>query len=247
MTNTELAIKAKAGDKGALATLWASVAWLCFVHARRYFPLCKRAGIEEQDLKQECFFGFLRALDAFDPTGGRGFYPYLKFNIWNACAEALGIRNGRDMPKRPVSLQSPLGESEDAGSLQDLLPDQDAGQPFEDAEERVYTGQLHKALDDLLQEIPERRAAAVRARYFDGAAQRETAAAMCVSLSRVGQLEHQGLRDLKQAAARTHALDQYREFVISGCACRGTGFKAWERGGSVEERITERLYDRGAL
>lgn len=247
MTNTELAIKAKAGDKGALCALWECTSNLCFFHAKRYFPMCERAGIEEQDLKQECFFGFLRALDAFDPDSGNSFNSYLKYNIWIACADALGIRNGRDMPKRPASLQSPLGDGEDDGSLQDLLPDQGAGQPFEDAEERVYTGQLHKALDDLLQEIPERRAAAVRARYFNGAAQRETAAVMGVSLSRVGQLEQQGLRDLKKAAARTHALDQYREFVISGRACRGTGFKAWERGGSVEERITERLYDRGAL
>lgn len=244
MTNDELAAKAKAGGKDDLSALWECCERLCYFHAKRYFPLCERAGIEEQDLRQECFFGFLRALDAFDPDGEWYFGTYLRYHIQNVCAEALGIRNGKQM-RVPASLQHPL--EDDGGELQDLIPDPDAQQPFEDAEEQLYTEQLHKALDDLLHEIPERRAAAVRARYFDGATQIETAAALGVSNSRVGQLERQGLRDLKQAAARTHRLDQYREFIISNRAYRGTGYQAWKHGGSVQEKTVLELEWRGVL
>lgn len=244
MTNTGLAIKAKAGERWAISDLWERVEGLCYFYAKRYFPMCDWAGIEEQDLRQECFFGFLRALDAFDPDGEWYFSTYLRHHIHNVCAEALGIRNGKQMCV-PVSLQDPL--EDDGGELQDLIPDPDAQQPFEDAEEQLYTEQLHKTLDDLLHEIPERRAAAVRARYFDGTTQIETAAALGVSNSRVGQLERQGLRDLKQAAARTHRLDQYREFIISNRAYRGTGYQAWKHGGSVQEKTVLELEWRGVL
>lgn len=242
MTNEELAVLAQAGDRAAGAKLWECTRRLCFRLARRFFPLCERAGIEREDLEQEIYFGFREAVTAFNPTGGDKFTSYLKYPVWKACAAALGIRNGRAMEPRPASLQSPLDDA--GGELQDLIEDETSGQPFEAVEEQLYTAQLHRALDALLDELPDRDALVIRARYFEGRPQRETAAALGCAVSRVGQLERRGLRALQK---KPQALAEYREHIISSHAYRGTGLGAWKHSGSVEERIVERLDERGAL
>lgn len=217
MTNEELAVQAKAGDRAARDNLWECVRRLCCQLARRYFSLCGRAGIEREDLEQELYFGFLAALDAFDPASGNRFTSYLQFHVWNACAAALGIRNGRALCPRPASLQSPLGD-EEGGELQDLIADETSEQPFAEAENRLYCVQLRALLDDCLN------------------------GRLGVSPQRVHQLEFAGMRQLRRQA---HRLQAFRDGVIRTQSYHGTGLSAWRRGGSVQERTMLYLEDRG--
>lgn len=229
MNHEELAVRARKGDRAARDTLWEAVQRLCHHLARRYFPLCAQAGIDPEDLSQELYFAFLAALDAFDPTSGNKFTSYLQYPVWNVCAAALGIRNGKRL--RPVvSLQRPVGDEDSA--LQDLLEDPAGGQPFEDAEHRLYLASLHTALHDCLNALDDRQAATIRARYYDGLTLAEIGARLGCSAEYARQLENKGLRRLRcpQFARRLRA------HLLTEEAYHGTGFTAWKRGGSVQER-----------
>ena len=241
MTNEELAVQAKAGDRAARDNLWECVRRLCCQLARRYFPLCERAGIEREDLEQELYFGFLAALDAFDPASGNRFTSYLQFHVWNAFAAALGIRNGRAMCPRPASLQIPLGD-EDGGELQDMIADETSEQPFAEAENRLYCVQLRALLDDCLNGLDVRQADVIRSRYFCGHSRGQTAGRLGVSPQRVHQLEFAGMRQLRRQA---HRLQAFRDGVIRTQSYHGTGLSAWRRGSSVQERTMLYLEDRG--
>lgn len=243
MTNEELAALAQAGDAAVLTELWKNTRRLCWKIAGKYLALAERAGMEREDLKQECYFGFLGALRAFDPASGNKFTSYLNYPVWNACADALGIRGGRRMKPRAVSLQSPL-DDEDGGELQDLVEDKAATKPLEDVEDQAFCDQLRETLEKLLDGIDARQALTLRARYFEGKGQKETAAALGCAPSRVGQLEGKGLCALRHPR-RVRQLRQFREEIITTHAARSVGFSAWKGGGSVEERIVERLEEKG--
>lgn len=243
MTNEELALRAQAGDLDARNQLWEAVRRLCYKLAHRFFPLCQRAGIERADLKQELFFGFLAALDAFDPDKGYLFNSYLEYTVRKACANALGIRNGKRLDP-PASLQTPVGE--DCDELQDLIPDTTSGQPFEDAENRVFNEQLHAALDTCLDALDDRRRETICARFYDGLTLAEVSKQLGCSPQRVRQLEKDGLRELRKPQY-TRRLAPFREQIISTRSYHGTGYQAWKRCGSVQERTLVYLENKGLL
>lgn len=243
MTNEELALRAQAGDLDARNQLWETVRRLCYKLAHRFFPLCQRACIERADLKQELFFGFLAALDAFDPDKGYLFNSYLEYAVRKACANALGIRNGKRLDP-PASLQTPVGE--DCDELQDLIPDTTSGQPFEDAENRVFNEQLHAALDTCLDALDDRRRETIRSRFYDGLTLDEVSKQLECSPQRVRQLENDGLRELRKPQY-TRRLAPFREQIISTRSYHGTGYQAWKRCGSVQERTLVYLENKGLL
>lgn len=150
-------------------------------------------------------------------------------------------RQKRDPLGQSVSLDEPvIGEDGSATSRGDLVPDEQAIQPFADADEKLYTAQLHNALTQCLSTLEPPQADAVRCRYYDGLTLAETGARLGCNAEYARQLEYKGLRKLRHPA-NTRRLEQYREQIISTHAYHGTGLTAWKYGGSVEERIIERL------
>ena len=217
MTNEELALRAQAGDLDARNQLWEAVQRLCYKLAHRFFPLCRRAGIERADLEQELFFGFLAALDAFDPDKGYLFTAYLDFAIRNVCANALGIRNGKRL-EPPASLQTPVGE--DCDELQDLIPDTTSGQPFERIEDRIFIEQLRTVLDACLATLEQTQQAVIRARFYDQLTQAQTGSRLNIPVERARQLEQSGLQRLRRSKA-IQRLASFREHSVFPLCCRG--------------------------
>ena len=204
MTNEDLVIKAKAGDRDALAQLWEQnrglLATLFSELARKAGARMAALGVTWEDVEQSFF------LD-----------------------ESVSGEDGS---------QTPRGE---------LVPDPAAGRQFEDAEERLYTAQLHADLEDCINTLDERRAAVIRARYFEDKTLSEIGERFGVNTSRVGQLERDAMRKLR-SGRNIQRLRQYREMIISKHAYHGTGLSAWKYGGgSVEEWTLVYLEGKGLL
>ncbi len=197
MTNEQLVVAAKAGDRAALTELWENTRRICYRAAMRYRALCESSGIDWEDIEQVCFFGFRKALQTFDHSRGVSFCSWLSFPVRNAALEALGLRGKKELPPQPVSLQAPIGEGEDDGSLQDILPDD--CQPQQAVEEAVYIEQLHAALERALAELPDRRAEAVRRVFLYRQTRAEAARCMGCSAARVGELVRLSLAALRKS------------------------------------------------
>ncbi len=239
MNNEELAARAKTGDNDALMALWTAVRRLCFQIARRYKNMLAWAGYTSEDIEQTLFLAFYAALDAFNPSSETKFTSYLQYPIMSTLRAALGIRDRRDLPPALLSLDEPIGDGKDA-TRGDLLPDSRAAQAFEDAESRVWSEQLHDALDVCIDALETKQAKAVRGAYFEGLTAEETGKLLNVSTSRAAQLKKAGLRKLRQGKS-LRRLRAFRDEIISTQAYHATGFNAWKSGGSVEERIVIRL------
>ncbi len=239
MSNEELAARAKTGDNDALMALWEAVRRLCFQIARRYKNMLGWAGYTDEDIEQTLFLAFYAALDAFDPSDGNKFTSYLQYPIMSTLRAVLNIRDGKQLPPAPVSLDCPLDDDESC-TRGDLLPDSRAEQAFEDAESRVWSEQLHSALEKCLDSIDEQTAAIIRSRFFDGLTREALAKQSGISTARAQQLERKGMRQLRQGK-NLRRLKAFRDEIISTQAYHATGFNAWKSGGSVEERILLRL------
>ncbi len=239
MVNEELAIRAKAGDAAALMELWESVRRLCFRIAGRYENMLSWAGYTNEDTEQTLFLAFYAALVAFEPSSGNKFTSYLQYPVMNVIRAALDIRDGKKLPPVPVSLDEPIGETNDGDTRGSLVPDPDAKQAFENAETRIWNERLHDALEQCLDTLEEKQAEAVRGTYYKGLTAAEVGECLGISASQATQLKQSGLRKLRHGK-NLQRLKQYREEIDAGI-CRGVSLSAWKYGGSVEEKAVLRL------
>ncbi len=254
-TNEALVRRVKAGDRDALAALYERNRGLLAILLRRLTASpgsrarMAASGVTFEDLEQESYFAIEQAATLHDPKRG-AFTTFLPYAMKSMFFTILGLRTQRQrLDPLPLadSLDRPLSPDEPDGlAFADTVPDSSALQPFAQAEERIFIQQLHSALDECLAAIPPHEASTIRARYYDGRTQGDIAAERGVSVSYVGQMEHNGLRHMRGPGNR-HRLEQYREEIISRHAYQGTGFSAWKSGGSAQERIIEDLERWGLL
>ena len=253
-TNEALAAQAKAGDREALAALWEQNRGLLRVMFRRlaaaYRERMDAAGVTLEDLEQEGYFAVAKAAKLYDPSAGTKFSTFLFYPVKNAFSCAVGLRTERQRQEplcRCDSLDVPL-YAEDNGSATrgDTVPDDAAEQAFTDADECLYTAQLHSALDDALALLDERQAAVLRGRFYEDRTLQSLAVQLGISCERVRQTELKAIRAMRFPRIRCK-LDAYRAEILSGSSYHGTGFSAWKERGSVEENTVEFLERRGIL
>ena len=280
MSNEELIREYKAGNMAALQDLYFFNKGLMHQAYQRY-----GAGLEAEDVLQECFFAVATAADLYNEGMG-SFAHYLtywlKARVIRYREECGGVvrvpgyqrdrirkykraiadyqkQNGRDPTGRElaalldltadqleqvrkdalaletVSTSQPVGE-EEGNVLEDLLPaDDDA---IGDLLDQVDAEQLAKTLWEVVDSLPEKKAAVIRSRYKDGHSLRECSEQLQLSAERVRQIEKEALCDLGrgQRAARLMPWAIYNEGV------KGTGLHAFQKSGtSVQERMIIRL------
>lgn len=254
-TNAALAALAAAGNTFALGQLWEINKGLLHRLFWQWYnknkAVADSAGLTIEDFDQEAFFAVQAAAQAFDPEKGT-FATLLGYYVQNRISKVVCGEHGRLMTTEDgrevrisanplngsTSIDTPLDDT-DGGSatLGDLQEDPAAAQAFQAAEEEIYTQELHAALEDALGKLADREADVIRRHYYKGQTLREIGDAIGISGNRVNQIELHGFQCLR----RDTALARWRDEVISTRAWRGTGWNAWNRYGSVQERTVEYL------
>ena len=254
MTNEDLVTKAKAGDRDALAQLWEQnrglLATLFSELARKAGARMAAMGVTWEDVEQSFFLAVALAVRLYEPERGVLFSSFLRYPVKAVFFDLVGWRTEhqkRDPLGQCASLDEPVsGEDGSQTPRGELVPDPAAGRQFQDAEERLYTEQLHADLDECLSSLEPDQATTVRYRYYENMSLQDIGARMGCDSEAARRLESKAMRKLR-SPQNVRRLQQYRQQIITEAAYHGTGWAAWNSGGSVEERTLVYLEGKGIL
>lgn len=229
MSNEELCAAIQCGQTERFAELADQNGGLLHREVFRRVPLIRSAAIDAADLDQIALLTLYRAALTFDASRGCKFSTYLTRCLRGQLLRALGWKHG-GFPPLVSSLDDPLGDEDDGGTLLDRLQDTTATDPMEAAE----TGDLTRVLAAALDRLPPEESAAVRAYDLDAS----------VPLEAVRSERDKALRHLRHDWLLLRAVEDYL-----GAYYLHTGVKAFQSGtaSSVEravlrrERITEEM------
>lgn len=196
MTNEELAMLAKGGDTAAEAALYQQVYHLVYKLASNYFHLCTDAGIEKDDMLQECWFGFREAVQAFDPDRG-AFTTCLGFRIKTACLRnALGIVHGKMKPP-PDSLDEKAFQNDDSEeTLLDLLEDESIN-----VTDSAELTDLQRVVRGAVRRLSEREQIVIHGIYDQGQTLEQIGKPLGIGKERTRQIHSKSLRKLRNDPA----------------------------------------------
>lgn len=191
ITNEEIAAEIKRENAAELVpVLYERVRKLLFLKAaqaynsnRRRFALC---GYDFEDLQQECYFVFLKALRGYKPEQPAKFTSYLKYPFKNHFNTLLKCRNGldtRDAAERdPVRLDAPVSaEDEHETALYELIPDSS----LTPHDEQICAAELVQRIRSIVEKLPEPYKEIVKRRFWGKQPFNDIAAEMGLTLSKV--------------------------------------------------------------
>lgn len=193
MANEELAVLAKEGDRHAEEVLYTHVQRLIYRIMNKYISMCQKAGIERDDMEQECYFGFHRAIDGYE-VGSSLFTSYLGFHIKGACLRyALSIDSRGKMKPLPVSLSTPTnGEDEDT-TIEDMIIDESI-----DITGGAELTDLQRVVRGAVERLTEREQSLIHSVYYRKESAAEWGRSEGICNSRAAQVHHKALRKLKR-------------------------------------------------
>lgn len=216
MTNEELVSIIQQGKKQFLVDLWAQVEGLVKWQAKRTMSgirgMSSNCGVEFDDLYQSGYLALVKAVDTYKSDMGMTFAGWLIFYLRSAFAQVSGFctQKQRCDPLRfSLSLNAPL-KDEDGATFEDIQADPESSTGFEDIEQEIYIHGLREALEAELAQIPPREAEILRQRYYSDFPLEQVADAFRISVTRVQQLEAQGLKRLRNPQ-RLERLEAYVE------------------------------------
>lgn len=205
MTNEQLVERIQAGERKWLLELWQQVERFVAMRARmRVRALNGGGGVTEDDLIQSGYIAMVSAADSFDPEQGMTFIGWLNLALKTAFSEAVGCRSRRqalDPLHRAGSLEAPVGDDEDGATVGDLQSDPQADAGFAEAEARIWSEQLHAALEKALGLIPEDERTIIIIRFYQGKTVREAGRMLSVSKDTAYSLERRALWSLRRSPA----------------------------------------------
>jgi len=217
MTNEELAICVKNGERDRIEELWGQVTFFIKKQAiKRLGADVSRNGCTVDDLVQSGYPVPLKAIDYYDPENekGGGFLKALMFFLPNAFSKALGQNaQGRDsVLDQAASLDAPIKESSSPdgtnATFGDFIEDENSAVPFLRVEDEL----THEALCDLLYPILDGLTApqqeVLYARYWLNMTYAEIGLQYGISRQRVNQIEQSAIEALRRHP-RIHALKAF--------------------------------------
>lgn len=253
-TNAALAALAAAGNTFALGQLWEVNKGFVRRQLWKWYetnkPVADNVGITFEDLTQEGYFAVDYAAKHYSAEQG-SFTTYLSYALLKqirtaTCGEharVIATEDGRRVAvsANPLnecsSLDVRLDEADEGSSTKgETIEDPAATQAFQQAEDGVYTEELHTALETAMtQHLTEREADVLRRRYYDGQTLQAIGEELGVRGERVRIIEGKAIRKMKGLSS----IQRWHDDVITTRAWHGTGWNAWNRYGSVEERTAE--------
>ena len=232
MTNEKLADLITAGANELIPTLWEQVQRFLYLKAKdwyNYMPeLCKRAGVEQEDLEQEAYFAFLDALNHWDSEAGYKFLTFTAYPLRNRFNALCGRRTSaqRAIPLNNYkSLYTPVGEEEDLYLL-DTIQDAAAEDDFRNMEESIDQQRLHEVLEKCLNTLIPAQVNAVRMRFYEGLTFEETGKRLGCSRNMARSRMGDGLRNLRRGKSG-QLLKLWRADIISS-TYHSSGFSLWD-------------------
>lgn len=216
MTNEEIAVRIQAGEQHLMGELYEQNKGLFYIMAGRLYALnrnpCISAGVEFDDIIQVCFFALCDAVKAYKADGEYNLSSYLKFPLKNHFNRLLGIKSRvkgaqcNDALNQSVSLDEPLGDSEDDTTHIDMLADPDSERAFEAVVDGMVQSELRDIFEKLISNLPERRADIMRSYFFGGKTQEQIALEYGVSVAAINS----SIREATQTLKQDSALQSYR-------------------------------------
>ena len=169
MTNEQLAeLIGQGGNEELLPLLWEKMRKLYIQWSGKYYTAhknrCDLCGVSADDLRQEAYLSMLEAVKAYnsrtDEHKDSLFTSYCFYPFKNHAAELIGVRTqgGRNEPlnRTHSSLDEPLdyGDGDTSATIGDIIPDQEAEQPFRDIEQEDYCRTVRELVAVVLDERP---------------------------------------------------------------------------------------------
>lgn len=257
-TNAALAALAAAGNAFALGQLWevnkGFVRRQLWQWYEKNQTVADSAGLSFEDLVQEGYFAVDYAAKHYSAEQG-SFTTYLSYALLKqirtaTCGEHARVIATKDVRRVAVSanplnecssLDIRLDESDEGSSTKgETIEDPAATQAFQTAEDDLYTEELHNALEEALSHLAAKQADVVRRHYFEGQTLKEISQEDGTTLNAARNREQAAFIALR----RNLKLQRWRDDVITTRAWRGTGWNAWNRYGSVQERTAEYLEEK---
>ena len=192
MTNEELCILAKAGDKKAEDELFRRIRSSLIASAEKFESLYSGLNLEADDLMQEASIGFLHAVRTFHPEKGILFSTYLMRISKNAMMDYVRKCAALVPPSGPIlSLDASLkdDDSDSYDSLYDRIPS-----PYTKTPEQIFMEkETYEEMHRVLKTLSPRECTYLRYRYgFTDDyphSRKETANHFSLSLNRAQSLE----------------------------------------------------------
>ena len=258
-TNAALAALAAAGNTFALGQLWeVNKGFLHRLFWQWYSKnkaIADNAGLTLEDFDQEAFFAVQAAAIAYTPEKG-AFTTLLYYYVQSQINKAVFGEHRRNITTEDgrrvavsanplndcTSLDAPLdGEDKGSRTKGETIEEPAATQAFQTAEDDLYTEELHNALEDAMTKIlTDQEAHVLRRRYYDSQTLRAIGEELGVHCERIRQIERKACRKLSGLSS----IQRWHDDVITTRAWRGTGWNAWSRYGSVQERTAEYLEEK---
>ncbi len=259
-TNAALAALAATGNSYALGQLWELNKGLLRSMFWKWYPahkaLADAHGLTADDFEQEGFFAVRHAAQTYDPAAGT-FANWLiqtqrrqiQRALTNGHERNVTGEDGRqhkasaDPLNHCTSFDLPL-DVEDSGSttVGEQQEDPAAAADLQAVEDDLFCEQLHDAIGEALAKLSDKEAAVIWRRYYQRQTWPEIETDAGIKASQGRTAEHSALSKLR----RNPALNRFHDEVITYHSYTGTGFAAWNHGGSVEERLVEYLDSRNA-
>lgn len=166
--------------------------------AQRYWKACERdRAVSLEDLEQSGFFGLVKAAQTFDPDDKYTWAYWAARGIIREIYKALGYRDNTTTRRKAhtgaISLDAPLSTDDPDGLTGlDLIEDRGPG-----IDEGADLADLQRVVREAVADLKnERQRDLIQACALDGKPYKEAAEALGVSCARVGQIIHDGQRQL---------------------------------------------------
>lgn len=256
MSNEELAILIKQGQREYLPMLWEQVYKLIYRIASNYYSQYNErfisCGICFEDLQQECYFVFLNMIEVYNPEKEYRFTTYAKYQFKHHLNRLLQI-NG-NFAENPLNVCNSLSDSvtgyeDEEITIEDTLTDKEAENDFFNIDDVVFYDELHAALDNSMSEaLNDTEIEILNNRYYNGMTLNELANKRGVSGNAIRQREQNALRKLRQHNYISHSLDSFIDELLTDKALSSyrrssVGFFRNNQASSVETAYESAMRD----